>query len=82
MLMAQLTKQPGRNDDEKGRTDDKCNAIIGLKFDQTIPVLKDNDVDFEAHWLNFTSIMEMHSFGRKAVRPIDKLVAFGTYIVD
>ena len=76
--MAKLTEQLDKGGDSKSRDDDKCNAIIGLKFDQQLPVLKDSDVNFEDHWLSFTSIMEMHSFGRKGVRPMDRLVAFGT----
>ena len=76
--MAELTEQLDKGGESKNRDDDKCNASIGLKFDQSLPVLKDSDVDFETHWLNFTSIMEMLSFGRRGVRPMDRLVAFGT----
>ena len=59
--MAKLTEQLDKGGDTKSRDEDKCNAIIGLKFDQSLPILKDSDVNFEDHWLNFTSILEMHS---------------------
>ena len=31
-------------------SDDKLNALAGIKFEQTLPVLKDYDPDFERHW--------------------------------
>ena len=52
------------------------NALAGIKFEQTLPVLKDNDPDFERHWHNAQSIIDCHAFGRRGVRPLDVLVVF------
>ena len=75
--MAVLADQLKAGQEDKSKSDDRSNAIIGLKMDQTMPTLKDSDVDFENHWRQFTSIMDMHSFGKRNVRRIDQLVAFG-----
>ena len=50
---------------DEPRVDDKLNALTGIKFDQTLPVLKDSDVDFANHWRNFKSIIDCHAYGRK-----------------
>ena len=34
--------------------------IIGLKIDQTLPLLKDSDSDFEGHWRQFQSVLECY----------------------
>ena len=39
------------------RANDKVNAFAGLKYEQNLLVLKDCDIDFERHWLQFQSIL-------------------------
>eukprot|EP00969_Alexandrium_andersonii_P160100 7073735-Alexandrium_andersonii.AAC.1 len=53
--------------------DDRLNALAGIKLEQTMPVLKDTDPEFDRHWRNFQSIGDCHSFGRRGVRPLDAL---------
>ena len=52
---------------------DKVNALVGIKFEKNVPILKDSDADFETHWRQFQSLLDCYSFGRTAVRPIDAL---------
>ncbi len=61
---------------EDGPRVEKVQALAGLKFDQTLPVLKDNDLDFEGHWLKLESILNCHGVGRQGVRPIDVLTLY------
>ncbi len=63
----------GHSDD---RAFDKVNALAGLEFKQTLPVLKASDTDVDKHWRQFQSILDCHAFGRKAVRPYDVLVVY------
>ena len=74
-LIEHLTRAQPTGSDE-ARADDKLNALTGIKFDQTLPVLKDSDVDFSRHWRNFKSIMDCHAYGRRGVRPLDMLTVF------
>ena len=46
---------------------------MGIKFEKTVPILRDSDPDYETHWRQFQSILDCYSFGRTAVRPIDTL---------
>eukprot|EP00969_Alexandrium_andersonii_P207667 9174324-Alexandrium_andersonii.AAC.1 len=48
-----------------GTADDRLNALAGIKFEQTMPVIKDSDPDFDKHWRNFQSIIDCHAFGRR-----------------
>ena len=54
----------GRPDDS-AQANDKLNAIAGFKFEQSLPVIKDSDYDFERHVREFQSILDCHSFGRR-----------------
>ena len=49
------------------------NALVGNKFERNVPVLYDNNPDFDRHWNSFQSLLDCHSLGRTAVRPIDAL---------
>ena len=37
----------------EARVNDKLNAITGLEFKQSLPVIKDSNPDFEKHWRHF-----------------------------
>ena len=50
---------------------DKANALVGIKFEQTLPIIKDSDPDFDTHWRRYYSAIQAHSFGRQGVRPWD-----------
>ena len=65
----------GRPDDTAQATD-KLNAIAGFKFEQSLPVIRDSDYDFERHVREFQSILDCHSFGRRGIRPYDQLTVF------
>ena len=52
---------------------DKVSALVGIKFERSVPILKDSDADFDTHWRLFQSLLDCHSFGRTAVWPIDAL---------
>ncbi len=64
----------GQGDDE--RFTDKVNALAGLEFKQKLPAIKDSDKDLDAHLREFQSILYIHTFGRRAVRPLDRLVVY------
>ena len=61
---------------EEDRYADKVNALAGLEFKQKLPVIKDSEKDLDAHLREFQSILDMHSFGRRAIRPLDRLVVY------
>jgi hypothetical protein len=61
------------NNKTDAQEDEKCNAISGIKYDQTIPPLKDTDFSFDDHYEEFMSIVNGQAYGRKAVRPYDVL---------
>merc|ERR1712242_297076 len=48
----------------------------GFKFEQSLPVIKDSDYDFERRVREFQSILDCHSFGRRGIRPYDQLTLF------
>ena len=62
--MAVLAEQLKGNKDDNAKSDDRSNAIIGLKMEPDYA--QDNDMDFEGHWMNFQACLDMHSFGRHA----------------
>ena len=63
---------------KKDGSDDNSDALIGIKIDQHLPHLRDNDPDFDRHWREFRAVMDMYSFGRKSpARKIDQLYLFG-----
>ncbi len=57
---------------DEDRYHDKVNALAGIKFEQKLPVIKDTDMDLKRHLREFQARLNMHSFGRRAVRPIDR----------
>ena len=61
---------------EEDRYADKVNALAGLEFKQKLRVIKDSEKDLDAHLREFQSILDMHSFGRRAIRPLDRLVVY------
>ena len=54
---------------------DKANAIMGIKFDKDLPVMRDENKDFDGFLREFESLLALHAYGRQAVRPGDKLMA-------
>ena len=60
-------------EEDDDRYIDKVNALSGLEFKQKPPVIKDNDKNLNKHRMEFQSLLDMHAFGRKAVRALDKL---------
>ena len=61
---------------EEAISSDKLNALAGFKFEQSLPVIKDTDFDFDRHVREFQSILDCHSFGRRGIRPYDQLTVF------
>ncbi len=44
--------------------------LAGLEFKQTLPVIKDSDLDFDRHLREFRSIVDCYALNRrKGVRP-------------
>ena len=77
MLEKALTSRPDAgapHGDEQ--VTDKLNAITGIEFKQAMPVIKDADTNLQKLLNEFESILDCHAFGRKAVRPIDRLALF------
>ena len=62
--------------DDAAVASDKLNAIAGFKFEQSLPVIKDTDYDFDRHVREFQSILDCHTFGRRGIRPYDQLTVF------
>ena len=62
--------------DEEARWNDKVNALAGLEFKAKIPIIKDSNKDLDSHLREFQSVLDMHSYGRKGVRAIDRLVVY------
>ena len=67
----------------RGMTPDEISAITqrggsplaGLEFKQTLPVIKDSDLDFERHLREFRGIVDLYAMNRKErIRPYDLLV--------
>ena len=51
--------------------------MAGLEFKQTLPVIKDSDLDFDRHLREFRSIVDCYALNRReGVRPYDLLVVF------
>ena len=51
--------------------------LAGLEFKQTLPVIKDSDLDFDRHLREFRSIVDCYALNRKeGIRPYDLLVVF------
>ena len=51
--------------------------LAGLEFKQTLPVIKDSDLDFDRHLREFRSIVDCYALSRKeGIRPYDLLVVF------
>ena len=55
---------------------DRTNALVGIKFETHVPILKDSDPDFDEHWNNFQNLIDCHAWGRKGVRPWDVLTIY------
>ena len=51
-------------------------TISGFEFKQSLPVIKDNDLDLDRHLREFESLIDCHSFGKRGVRPYDLLTVF------
>ena len=62
--------------DDTAAANDKLNAIHGFKLEQSLPVIKDTDFDFDRHVREFQSILDCHTFGRRGIRPYDQLTVF------
>ena len=69
----------------RGMTADEISAITqrggsplaGLEFKQTLPVIKDSDLDFDRHMREFRGIVDCYAMNRKeGIRPYDLLVVF------
>ena len=75
-LVEHLTTQPSSGTGGSGeeRVNDKLNALTGIEFKQTLPVIRDADPDFDKHWRHVQSILDCHAFGRQGVRPLDVLI--------
>ena len=56
------------------RINDKLNALTGLEYKQTLPVIKDTDPDWDKRYRQFKSIIDCHAFGRRGVRPYDVIL--------
>ncbi len=51
--------------------------LAGLEFKQTLPVIKDSDLDFDRRLREFRSIVDCYALNRKeGIRPYDLLVVF------
>ena len=51
--------------------------LAGLEFKQTLPVIKDSDLDFDRHLREFRSIVDCYALSRnEGIRPYDLLVVF------
>ena len=48
--------------DNSKRGSEGRNALAGLEFKQSMPVLRDKDYDFDGHWRQFESILDCHAF--------------------
>ena len=71
-----VDKLLGRKGADDGQQLDKLSALSGLDFKQQLPVLKDQNTDYDKHWREFQSIIDCHAFGRKTVRPYDILTVY------
>ena len=49
--------------DDAAQATDKLNAIAGFKFEQSLPVIKDSDYDFEWHVREFPVYSSLSQFG-------------------
>ena len=47
----------------------KMTALSDLEFKQTLPVIKDTDLNLDNHLLEFQNQIDCHSFGKRGVRP-------------
>ena len=54
-MVIQLLSAQQLNAQQAGRKN-----IIGLKIDQTLPLLRDSDADFEGHWRQFQSVLDCY----------------------
>ena len=72
----QASQNRTHHDRSEAQVNDKLNAVSGLEFKQTLPILKDSETDFAKQWMNVQSILDGHSYGRQSVRPIDTLTSF------
>ena len=62
---------------------DKGSALTGLEFKQQLPIIKDNDFDFEGHLREVQTVLDCHAYGRRGgVRPIDQLTVFRKTLAD
>ena len=80
--LASISGPRDRGDPSPERGRDNINALVGFKFEQALPRLKDSDTDFESHWLEFQSIMDCHAHGRRAVRPLEVLIVYRKSLAD
>ena len=80
------TQQPGReagnrqdppSDEVAALVASRGSPLAGLGFKQSLPVIKDSDLDFEKHLREFRAIVDCYALTRQqGVRPYDLLVVF------
>ena len=55
----------------------QSSPLAGLEYKQSLPVIKDSDLDFDKHLRDFKGIIDCYALTRKdSVRPYDLLVVF------
>ena len=52
------------------------NALVGLKITYQILKFPDKDLRFKKHWRDFKFALDMNSYGRTGIRPIDMLICY------
>ena len=51
-------------------------TLAGIKFEQSIPILRDTSANFDKHWNEFQNILDCHCHGKDKVRPYDTLIIY------
>jgi len=63
-------------DPDSDRRVDKLNALTGLDFKVKPPLIQDSDPDLTRHLREFESVLQCHAYGRRGIRPYDRLTLY------
>ena len=63
-------------------TTDKFQAISGLDFKRSPPIIRDDDPDLDRHDREFDNMVACYSFGSRKPREVDKLHMYATSFQD
>jgi hypothetical protein len=77
--LSEIHNQGGRDEDGLTRSSsDRFQAISHMDFKSTVPTIRDDDPDMDAHDRKFDVMIENYSYGGKKPRDIDRLYKYAS----